>query len=61
MPVIKCLNFWSALKWSGSWTRSLKVPSNWNSSVLFYSILKDLGCHEVVSKVNVSFLESKII
>ena len=21
MPLITCFNFWSALKWSGSWTR----------------------------------------
>jgi len=29
MPLITCFNFWSALKWPGSWTRRLlEVPSN---------------------------------
>lgn len=31
MPLIILFNFWSAMKWSGSWTRSLLwVPFDWN-------------------------------
>jgi len=38
LPLTPCFNFWSALNWSGSWTRwSLYIPSNQN--ILFHSIL----------------------